>query len=161
MDFKKLIDDKTVCEIRSDNDLQTFDVGVIFHTNAHSIFVICFGKDGAFSKYAMIPIDFICSVSYGTEYIKNLNIPDVSIDENMNFSEWECIQDVFEFLKNNSSVVAFYDYDETELARGIIEDYDDDSATVHIIDDESGDFDGTMILTTSQYFTLEWTNKSN
>ena len=156
MNIKKLIEEKTICEIRLDNNFETFDVGIIFHTNEDSVFVKCFRKDGEVLGYEMLPIDYIRAISYDTKYIEDLNIRDVTLNENMNFLEWNCAKDVFEYLKKEEAKVSFYDYEDKEMVSGIIENFDADSVTLRIFDNDNNEFDGKMILNISDYYCLEW-----
>ena len=160
MKLDKLIKDKKICEIHLDNNTDTFDVGILFHENEESGFAKCFGKNGEFAHILMFPRDYIYTLAYDTKYIAELGIQDIDIDSELSCCDWKSKEEVFAFLKNQNEFIAIDDYNDDEIAGGIIIDFDDDSITLQSYDCENKNVDGFTIVNVSGYFCLRWGGKT-
>ncbi|MDE5602153.1 MAG: hypothetical protein K2J16_06615 [Clostridia bacterium] len=155
MNFRKLIDNKELCEVYIENS-NGFDVGIIFHENEDSIFVKSYDKQGKFSGYSMYPRDYVSFVAYKTKYIERLNITDLELEQELTFNQWNSREDVFEFLKSNTTFVTVDNYDNEEVACGIIVDYDEDSVTLQAYDEKHKEEDGFVVVNTDNFYVLNF-----
>lgn len=154
IDFTELIEKQILCEIYMENDDDHFEVGIILNANEDSIFIKSVDKEGNIGCYKLLPIDYITSIQYGTQYLSKLNYTHKT--EPNELLKWNNNQEFFKYAKDNELFVVIEDYSGVDIANGIVVDYDEGQLNLKSFDDDYKLSNGYSIINLDLFYIVRW-----